>query len=222
MSGTIRISQGLKEGYNPDGTPGSVSAGDQGEPGRPPTVGEIADAVADYIANNPITLNTVSVTNEPETRFGIGATGTPGSYLAVGSTSALHAFILAAGTPQAVNLYLQSQNGRVIADGVTEVTGTLTVDGLLRAVTGATLEGITTVSDASIGTSDSTITTGALAEVIATPVHSFTVNGNVERGVLAADLNAAVSAPGSKISLLSLIATLWLAMQELELRERTT
>lgn len=130
MSGNIRIGQQLREGYNPDGTPGSASAGTPGSPGRPPTAEEIYTAVAAYLATNPI--------------------------VATPTTNPMDA---AAGNTQ----------GKL---------------------------------------------TGALAEVVATPVYRYAGSEAIRRGMLLPDLPEELRSG----ELALLVATLWRAVQELSAR----
>lgn len=127
---TVRINQRLREGYNPDGTPGTVSTGTPGVPGRAPTSDEIAEAVAAYIDAHPPTVEAVTTSAREHNRFGAGATGAPGSYVDVGSHGTLNGYVVAGGTPQVVNLYLAAK-GAVVLVGTAQVQGDLAVDGEL-------------------------------------------------------------------------------------------
>lgn len=111
---TIRINQRLREGYNPDGTPGTVSTGVEGAPGRPPTAEEIGAAVAAYIASNPVVVQAVTTKASEFNRFGAGADGSPGAYVDLGSHNTLHGYVSAAGTPAVVNLYLTAK-GQIVS-----------------------------------------------------------------------------------------------------------
>lgn len=60
---SARINQQLRDTYNPDGTPGTITAGEQGEAGRGPTQEELVAAVAEYFATQDTAIDTTVPTD---------------------------------------------------------------------------------------------------------------------------------------------------------------
>lgn len=124
MSGNIRIGQNLREGYNPDGLPGTVSLG-AGSPGRAPTSEEIQAAVAEHIRTNPLPVQGTNATTSETIKVGTGALGSAGAYLEMGTFGTIDTRVAARSTAPSVNLYLEA-SGQVISDSML-INGSLNV-----------------------------------------------------------------------------------------------
>jgi hypothetical protein len=124
MSGNIRIGQSLREGYNPDGLPGTVSLG-VGAPGRPPTSAELLAAVEEYIAAHPVGIAGVNATDAESFKIGTGALGAAGAYLEIGTFGTVDTRVAARSQAPTVNLYLEA-TGQVITNDL-RVDGSLTI-----------------------------------------------------------------------------------------------
>jgi hypothetical protein len=113
----IRIAQQLSSGYNPDGTPGSVTTGVPGPPGPPPTDAQVAAAVSAYISTHPVQVPQATASL---TRFGVGADGSSGAYVGLGDNgSTVSGYVIAQGTPANIDLVLQPKGtGDVKLNGV--------------------------------------------------------------------------------------------------------
>jgi hypothetical protein len=126
MSGNIRIGQNLREGYNPDGLPGTVALGAAGAPGRAPTSDEIALAVTEYVRLNPIPFERATNTLSESTKFGTGAGGSAGAYVEVGTRNTVNGHVRVVGG----DLVLGSSTKVVISSAV-QLSGTVNALGAI-------------------------------------------------------------------------------------------
>jgi hypothetical protein len=113
----IRVAQQLSQGYNPDGTPGTVSTG---VPGPGPSSAQIAAAVSDYLMANPIdvSMGVMGIDTAPLTKHGLGADGSTGAWVGVGDNgSTVSGYVVAGGSLPDVDLHLAAKgNGQLYLD----------------------------------------------------------------------------------------------------------
>lgn len=236
---SIRVGQVNSEGYNPDGMPGTVTTG---VPGPAPTSDQVLTAVSQYLSVNPPTVAPTTPTASVHNKFGAGATGQPGSYVDVAALT--DAFISVGGSLPNANLTVSALGtgsvnvlSPLVANAGLQVFGSWTLTGpsvqIQSVGTGSTAtvdvtngsgtylavraSAFTVTSDRSLKNSISPLS-GALAEVLTTPVYSYRMNEQWHRGLIADEAPLGVRHDGAEVAMLdlySLIATLWQALYEL-------
>lgn len=132
-SPNIRISQQLKGGYNPDGTPGTISTG---VPGPPPSDAQVSTAVASYLKTYPISIQVMNqAMNQDPVMLGPGSNGANDVVVTVGTNGGKDAWVQAGNGAdpmnksgrQPVNLYLLAEFGGSVTLSPTVNVGSATI-----------------------------------------------------------------------------------------------
>lgn len=143
----IRIAQQLSTGYNPDGTPGTVTTGVPGMVGPGPTDDQVMMAVTAYITAHPLSGMAMGIDTAPLTKHGAGAGGSAGAWVGLGDNgSTVTGYVVAGGSMPNVDLRIQPKGtGKIYLDGPVGsdliVLGNLTLDQNTNLIFGDTGRG---------------------------------------------------------------------------------
>lgn len=125
----IRIAQQLSTGYNPDGTPGTITTG---IPGPGPTDAQVLDAVTTYLTENPVTVGGNQLPTADPIVLGPGSQGANDVTVSVATNGTKDAWIFAGNGAdptnktgrQPANLNLLAETNGVVNLGPSVTVGT--------------------------------------------------------------------------------------------------